>query len=148
MKRTLLGALAAVAAAVALSAFGFATTAAAQDDKQPTHAELVQCWAEAAINGQLKSMKTSLRLSADQEKLWDPFESAVKDGENARLLALQREQGDNLLTAHANGGRSQPIHWGWIISLSGARMSSWLILSSRPHAFVHGTSTRLIGSGR
>ena len=107
MKRTFLGTLAAVAAAVALSAFGFATTAAAQDDKQPTHAELVQRWAEAAINGQLKSMKTSLRLSADQEKLWDPFESAVKDGENARLLALQREQGDNLspmdrLTAKAD----------------------------------------------
>ena len=96
MKRTLLGTLAAVAAAVALSAFGFATTAAAQDDKQPMHAELVQRWAEAAINGQLKSIKTSLRLSADQEKLSDPFESAVKDGENARLLALQREQGDNL----------------------------------------------------
>jgi hypothetical protein len=33
-------------------------------------------------------------------------------------------------------------------ALAGARMSSWLILSSRPHAFVHGTSTRLIGSGR
>ena len=49
MKRTLLGTLAAVAAAAALSAFGFATTAAAQDDKQPTHAELVQRWAEAAI---------------------------------------------------------------------------------------------------
>ena len=107
MKRTLLGTLAAVAAAGALSAFGFTTTAAAQDDKQPTHAELVQRWAEAAINGQLKSMKTSLRLSADQEKLWDPFESEVKDGENARLLALQREQGDNLspmdrLTAKAD----------------------------------------------
>jgi hypothetical protein len=43
----------------------------------------VRRWVEAAINGQLKSMKTSLRLSADQEKLWDPFESAVKDGENA-----------------------------------------------------------------
>ena len=67
----------------------------------------MQRWAEAAINGQLKSMKTSLRLSADQEKLWDPFKSEVKDGENARLLALQREQGDNLspmdhLTAKAD----------------------------------------------
>jgi zinc resistance-associated protein len=107
MKPTLLGTLAAVAAAGALSAFGFATTAAAQDDKQPTHAELVQRWAEAAINGQLNSMKASLRLSSDQEKLWDPFESEVKDGENARLLALQREQGDNLspmdrLTAKAD----------------------------------------------
>ena len=74
MKYTLLGTLAAVAAAAALSAIGFATAAAAQDDKQPTHAELVQRWAEAAIEAQLKGMKTSLRLSADQEKLWGPFE--------------------------------------------------------------------------
>jgi len=107
MKRTVLRMLAAAVAAAALSAFGFATAAAAEDDKQPTHAELVQRWAEAAINGQLKSIKSSLRLSADQEKLWDPFESAVQDGENARLLALQKEQSDHLspmdrLTAKAD----------------------------------------------
>ena len=107
MKRALLGTLAAAAAAAALCAFGFATTAAAQDDKQPTHAKLVQRWAEAAIEAQLKGMKTSLRLNADQEELWGPFESAVKDGQNARLLALQKEQSDNLspmdrLTAKAD----------------------------------------------
>ena len=96
MKYTLLGTLAAAAAAAALSASGFAITAAAQSDQQPTHAELVQRWAEAALEAQLKGMKTSLRLSADQEKLWGPFESAVKDGQNARLVALQKEQSDNL----------------------------------------------------
>ena len=97
MKRTLLGTLAAAAAAAALSASGFAITAvAAQSDQQPTHAELVQRWAEAALDAQLKGMKTSLRLSADQEKLWGPFESAVKDGAKARLVALQKEQGDSL----------------------------------------------------
>ena len=52
-------------------------------------------------------MKTSLRLSADREKLWDQFESAVKDGGRARVVALQKEQGDNLspmdrLTAKAD----------------------------------------------
>ncbi len=41
-------------------------------------------------------MKTSLRLNADQEKLWGPFESAVRDGAKARVVALQKEQGDNL----------------------------------------------------
>ena len=107
MKRTLLGTLAAIAAAVALFAFGFGATAAAQDDKLPTHAELQQRWADAAIDGQLKSMKTSLRLNADQEELWAPFESAVKDGQSARLLALQKEQSKNLspmdqLTAKAD----------------------------------------------
>ena len=110
MKYTLLGTLAAVAAAAGLSAFGFAITAAAQDDKQATHAELVQRCAEAAIEAQLKGMKTSLRLSADQEKLWGVFESAVKDGQNARLLALQKEQSDKLspmdrLTARRTASR-------------------------------------------
>ena len=107
MKRTFFGTLTTAAAAAALSAFGFATTAAAQDDKQPTHAELQQRWAKAAIEGQLKGMKTSLRLNAEQGELWAPFESAAKDGENARLLALQKEQGADLspmdrLTAKAD----------------------------------------------
>ena len=107
LKRTLVGTIAVTTAAAALSAFCFATIAAAQDDKQPTHAELVQRWAQAAIDAQLKRMKTSLGLDADQEELWGPFESAVKDGENARLLALQKEQSDTLspmdrLTAKAD----------------------------------------------
>ena len=94
MKRTLLRTFAAAAAAAALSAS--AITAAAQSDQQPTRAELVQRWAEVALDGQLKGMKTSLRLTADQEKLWGPFESAVKDGAKTRVVALQREQRDNL----------------------------------------------------
>jgi zinc resistance-associated protein len=97
MKHTLLGTLAAAAAAAALSVSGLAVTvAAAQSDQQPTHAENVQRWAEAALDDQLKRMKTSLRLTADQEELWGPFESAVKDGAKARVLALQKEQGGNL----------------------------------------------------
>jgi hypothetical protein len=55
----------------------------------------VQRWAEAALDAQLKGMKTSLRLTNDQEKDWAPFESAVKDGEKARVLAPQKEQGNN-----------------------------------------------------
>jgi len=96
MKRTLLETLAAAASAAALSASGFAINAAAQSDQQPTHAELVRRWAEAALDAQLKGMKTSLRLNADQEELWGPFESAVKDGAKARAAALQKERGGNL----------------------------------------------------
>jgi hypothetical protein len=87
---------AAALAALSASGFGFAITAAAQSDQQPTHAELAQRWAEAALDAQLKGMKSSLRLTADQEKLWSPFESAVKDGAKARLAALQKEQGGAL----------------------------------------------------
>ena len=96
MKGAVLGTLAAAATAAALSASGFTINAAAQSDQQPTHAELVQRWAEAALDAQLKGMKTSLRLTADQDNLWGPFESAVKDGAQARVVALQKEQGDNL----------------------------------------------------
>jgi hypothetical protein len=56
----------------------------------------VQRWAEAAPDAQLKGMKTSLRLTADQEKDWGSFESAVKDSAKARVVALQKEQGNNL----------------------------------------------------
>ena len=96
MGRALIRMLAAATTAAALSASGFTITAAAQSDQQPTHAELVQRWAEAALDAQLKSMKTSLRLTADQEKDWGPFESAVKDSAKARVVALQKEQGNNL----------------------------------------------------
>ena len=87
-----------VAAIAAATLFfpAFTNTAAAQSDQKPTRAELVQHWAEAALDTQLKGMKTSLRLTADQEKDWAPFESAVKDGEKRRLLALQKEQGNDL----------------------------------------------------
>ena len=69
MKRTLLRSLAAAAAA-ALSASGFTITAAAQSDEKPSHAELVQRWAEAGIDTQLKGLRSSLRLTADQDKDW------------------------------------------------------------------------------
>ena len=96
MKRALVTMLAAATAAGALSASGFTINAAAQSDQKPTHEELVQHWAEAAIDAQLKGMKSSLRLTANQENDWAPFESAVKDAEKARLVALQKEQANNL----------------------------------------------------
>jgi zinc resistance-associated protein len=100
MRLSPLGRLALAPAALVLSVSGFVITAAtAQSDQEPaqaTHAEMVQHWAEAALDAQLKSMKTSLRLKADQEKLWDAFESAVKDGAKARVLALQKEQDGSL----------------------------------------------------
>ena len=96
MERTLLRMLAAATTAAALCASGFTITAAAQSDQQPAHAELVQRWAEAALDTQLKGMKTSLRLTADQEKDWGSFESAVKDAEKARVTALQKEQSSGL----------------------------------------------------
>jgi|ERR1700722_404278 hypothetical protein len=111
MKRTLLRSLAAGAAA-ALSASGFTITAAAQSDEKPSHAELVQRWAEAGIDTQLKGLKSSLRLTADQDKDWAAFESAVKDAEKARVLALQKEQSGNLSPMDLNVAKAERIEQG------------------------------------
>ena len=115
MERTLLRRLAAATAAAALSASGFTITAAAQSDQQPTaaeqptHAEQVQHWAEVGIDNQLKGLKTSLRLTADQEKDWAPFESAVKAAETARVLALQKEQATNLSPMDRNTAKAERL---------------------------------------
>jgi len=101
--------LAAAIAAAALSLSGFTITAAAQSDQQPTHAELVQRWAEAGIDTQLKGMKASLRLTADQEKDWGPFVSAVKDAEKARVLALQKEQSSTLSPMDRNAAKAERL---------------------------------------
>ena len=109
MERNLLRMLAAATAAAALSVSCFTITAAAQSDQQPTHAELVQRWAEAGIDAQLKGMKTSLRLTADQEKDWGLFESAVKDAEKARVVALQKEQGGSLSPMDRNAAKADRL---------------------------------------
>jgi len=100
MKRTVLGVL----AALAVSASAFALTAAAEGDQQPSHAERTQHWAadrETMLDAKLAGMKAGLQLSSDQEKLWGPFESAVKDAAKARMDAMQqmmqtREQGEHM----------------------------------------------------
>jgi zinc resistance-associated protein len=115
MKRALLEILAAAVAAAALSASAFTITAAAQSDQQPaaatppTHAEQVQHWAEVGIDNQLKGLKTSLRLTADQEKDWAPFESAVKAAQEARLVALQKEQASNLSPMDRNTAKAERL---------------------------------------
>jgi zinc resistance-associated protein len=69
----------------------------------------VQRWADAAIDSQLKGMKTSLRLTADQEKDWGPFESAVKAAQDARLVALQKEQASNLSPMDRNTAKAERL---------------------------------------
>jgi hypothetical protein len=92
MTRTILGAL----AAVALSTSGFALTAATAQNAttaQPSQAERMQHWAadrETLLDAKLAGMKAALGLTADQEKLWGPFESTVKDASKARVDAMQK----------------------------------------------------------
>lgn len=67
----------------AVSLFGVAivSPAAAQSDNPPPmHGK--QHWAadhEALLNAKLAGLKAGLGLNPDQEKLWGPFEAAVRD---------------------------------------------------------------------
>ena len=102
MKRTVLG----VMAALAVSASAFALTAAAEGDQQSTRAERMQHWAadrETIVDAKLAGMKAGLDLTPDQEKLWSPFESAVKDAAKARMDAMRQ-----MMDTHAQGERMSP----------------------------------------
>jgi hypothetical protein len=110
MKRTLLATLATVA--LSISAFAQSDQPPAQSDQKPTHAEQAQHWAEAALDTQLKGMKASLGLTADQEKDWEPFEAAVRDAANARVLAVQKEQGGGLSPMDRNLAKADRIGQG------------------------------------
>ena len=87
MKRILVTALA--TAFVAASTFAIA----ADDNQQSSRAERMQHWAadrETMLDAKLAGMKAGLGLTADQEKLWSPFESAVKDADKSRMTPWVR----------------------------------------------------------
>jgi hypothetical protein len=82
-------------AAFALGASAFALTASAAptDQTMTPNAERTQHWAadrEAVLSAKLTGMKAGLKLTADQEKLWGPFETAVRDSHKDRIDAMKK----------------------------------------------------------
>jgi LTXXQ motif family protein len=101
MKRTLLAALLAGFISAPVLA------AAAEGDQQASGAERMQQWAadrETMLDAKLAGMKAGLGLTADQEKLWSPFESAVKDADKSRMDAIGQ-----MMRMRAQGERMSPI---------------------------------------
>ena len=101
MKRILVTALA--TAFVAASTFAIA----ANDNQQSSRAERMQHWAadrETMLDAKLAGMKAGLGLTADQEKFWSPFESAVKDADKSRMDAMGQ-----MMRMRAQGERMSPI---------------------------------------
>ena len=67
-------------AALAICAFGITAAAAAEAPSEPPGMDQMQHWAadrEAVLDARLAGIKAALKLTADQEKLWTPFETAV-----------------------------------------------------------------------
>jgi zinc resistance-associated protein len=87
MKRILLYALTAVAVSVSSIALT-AGLAAVDQSAEAAHTERMQHWAadhEAMMDARCGGMKAALKLTPEQNPLWDAFENAVRDAGKARM---------------------------------------------------------------
>jgi hypothetical protein len=87
MKRILLCALTAVA--VSFSSFALTAAVAAGDQSaEAAHKERMQHWAadhETMMDARLGGMKAALKLTPEQNPLWEAFENAVRGGARSRM---------------------------------------------------------------
>ena len=76
-------------AALSIGAFAVAAAIAAPGESSgPPGMEQMQHWAadhEALLDAKLAGLKAGLKLTPDQEKLWPPFETAVRDAAKMRM---------------------------------------------------------------
>jgi hypothetical protein len=68
--------------ALTVCVFALAAPAASEESSGPMGMERMQHWAadhEALLDAKLAGLKAGLKLTSDQDKLWPPFETAVRD---------------------------------------------------------------------
>ena len=73
--------------AFALCGLSSGAFAASSDAAQPSPMERMQRWTQdhaALLDAKLAGLKAGLKLTPDQEKLWGPFESSVRDAAQMR----------------------------------------------------------------
>src|SRR5580692_6021465 len=69
-------------ALLAACTFALAAQVAPSEASEPTGMERMQHWAAdhaALLDAKLAGLKAGLKLTSDQDKLWPPFETAVRD---------------------------------------------------------------------
>lgn len=79
-------------AALAICAFGVSATAAQAELSESAGMDRMQHWAadhEALLDARLAGLKAVLKLTADQDKLWTPFEAAVRDAAKMRMEQMK-----------------------------------------------------------
>jgi Spy/CpxP family protein refolding chaperone len=95
-------------AAAIFAVASLAVPAAAQNQPPgPPTKEQFQHYADAgrqALGVKLSDMKGGLKLTADQQKLWPPFEDAVRNGFQMRMDYMQKS-----LDTMRSGGRPSPV---------------------------------------
>ena len=80
-------------ACASLAALAFAPAAlAASDESSEPAMERMQHWAEdhdAMLDAKVAGLRAGLRLTSDQEKLWPPFETAVRDAAKLHMEQMK-----------------------------------------------------------
>jgi len=79
-------------AALAICAFGVSATAAPGESSETMGMDRMQHWAtdhEALLDAKLAGLKVVLKLAPDQDKLWTPFEAAVRDAAKMRMEQMK-----------------------------------------------------------
>jgi zinc resistance-associated protein len=75
--------------ALVLSSFALSANADPMDQRSgPMGMERMQQWAtdhQALLDAKLAGLKAGLKLTPDEEKLWGPFEAAVRDAAKMRM---------------------------------------------------------------
>ena len=75
--------------ALVLSTSAMSAKADSMDQRSgPMGTERMQRWAadhQALLDAKLAGLKAGLKLTSDQEKLWEPFEAAVRDASKMRM---------------------------------------------------------------
>ena len=86
-------------AALVLSTCPLSAKAAPVDQPSgPMGMERMQHWAadhQVLLDAKLAGLKAGLKLTPDQEKLWEPFEAAVRDAAKTRMEHM-REMMDRM----------------------------------------------------
>jgi len=80
------------AASLTAVAAGAQTSGAPAASSAPEPPKQMQRWSEdhaAMLDARLAGLKAGLRLTPDQEKLWAPFEAAVRDFARTRMARMQ-----------------------------------------------------------
>ena len=121
MKKLILAAVA--AAGIVGSTFAY-TAYAANEQPSAERMQQMQEQRAAMLDAHLAGVKAGLKLTADQEKLWPPFEAAIREAAKARGEAMMQMMQMRHGAGDKAAERPSPIAMMETMSEHMARMSS------------------------
>ena len=118
-----------VRASLAAVATSFlAVVGAFAQNNPPDTSGWTQRWAadhQALLNAKLAGLKAGLQLTPDQEKLWGPFEAAVRDAAEMRMQHMQDmiwRMGKMHMEGMDHPGHMATWRWTWAWGRAGGHL--------------------------